>query len=500
MELDGSARAEPSMQAESTRRAWLVVLGLTVLVALAIRLLVAIELPNILWPDEIFQSMEQAHRLAFGRGIVPWEFREGTRSWLLPGILAGAMALSRGEGGMSPVRAAQLLLCVLSLAPIVVTFVATARARGVLAGVVASAAVALWFELVLFAPKALNEVVAAHLLVLGLYLDRMGTQGRRRVLVGLLLGAAVALRVHLAPAVLLAIFCTAGRDWRRWRVVLATMAVVAAVAGLVDLATWGRPFHSYISAVQFNVIEGRSREFGTAPWSAYLTAIWATWSWASLLVVPLAVLGARRWPAAAACALGILATHMAFAHKELRFLYPAIALVIMLAGLGAGELLAWIRPRVRVPPVVIAAALILSWGGASLWRALDYRTTRIDPLDPARESRWTHASWGAESMALAGAKPDLCGVGMVLVSWVWTGGYAYLHRDVPIFLIVNERDGVATAGGYNAVIAPAAAMPNMPEFTLRRCWPGGMCYGERAGACRAVPGEQINERLISWGS
>ena len=51
----------------------------------------ALAFPNVVWPDEIFQTLEQAHRLAFGYGIVPWEFRAGARSWLLPGLLAGAM-------------------------------------------------------------------------------------------------------------------------------------------------------------------------------------------------------------------------------------------------------------------------------------------------------------------------------------------------------------------------------------------------------------------------
>ena len=40
---------------------------------------------NIYWPDEIFQTLEPAHQFAFHYGILPWEFREGARSWLFPG-------------------------------------------------------------------------------------------------------------------------------------------------------------------------------------------------------------------------------------------------------------------------------------------------------------------------------------------------------------------------------------------------------------------------------
>lgn len=494
------APAAPSGAARLPAPAGWLALALVALAALAIRAWAAAALPNILWPDEIYQTLEQAHRLAFGDGIVPWEFRGGARSWLLPGALAGVMAIAREGGPTLPLRAAQLLLCGLSLAPVMVAQASTARTRGILAGVVAGGAVALWFELVLFAPKALNEVVAAHLLVAGLYLEAARDGGRRRLVAGALLGVAAVLRVHLAPAILLGVACSAGRDWRRWRPLLPGLLASVAVAGLVDLATWGRPFQSFLASIQFNVVEGKSAWFGVAPWSAYLEAIWATWSWATLIVVPLAVLGARRRPAFAACALGVLATHSAFAHKEYRFVYPAILLAVVLAAIGAGELFTWLRARVRGAAAGwLMASLLLCWGGVSLSRALDYRTTAIDPLDPAPESRWSHAAWGLEAMALAGARPELCGLGLVAAPWIWTGGYTYLHRDVPIFLILDERDGAATAGGYNAVIAPAELMPNLREFSVRRCWPGGVCLGERPGPCRPVAGQQINDRLRALG-
>lgn len=490
----------PGAAGRPARAAWLA-LGVTAVAALALRFWAALAFPNILWPDEIFQTLEQAHRLAFGTGVVPWEFRAGARSWLLPGPLAGVMAIASGGGPTLPLRAVQLVLCALSLAPVLVAHATAARARGALAGLVAGLAAALWFELILFAPKALGEAVAAHLLVAGLYLEAARDGGRRRLLAGALLGGAAALRIHLVPAILLAVACSAGRDARRWRALLPGFLASVAVAGLVDLATWGRPFHSFLVSIQFNVVEGKAAWFGVAPWSGYLEAIWATWSWAALVVVPLAVLGARRRPSFAAGALGVLATHTAFAHKEYRFVYPTILLAVVLAAIGAAELLAWIRDRARgVAAGWVTAALFLAcWGGASLSRALDYRTTSIDPLDPTPASRWSHAAWGLESMMLAGARPELCGLGLVATPWVWTGGYTYLHRDVPIFLIQDERDGVATAGGYNAVIAPAELMPNLREFSVRRCWPGGMCLGERPGPCRPVRGEQINDRLRAWG-
>src|ERR1035438_3090232 len=42
--------------------------------AVALRMAEAIAFPGYEYPDEIFQVLEQAHRLAFGNGIIPWEF------------------------------------------------------------------------------------------------------------------------------------------------------------------------------------------------------------------------------------------------------------------------------------------------------------------------------------------------------------------------------------------------------------------------------------------
>lgn len=481
-------------------RAGWVAFGVVAAAAVALRLGVAILHPNVLWPDEIHQSLEQAHRLVFGAGIVPWEFREGARSWILPGLLAGAMQLGRWGGGLGHVHAAQLLLCIVSVAPIAVAYAAVVRARGPLPALVAAIAVAFWFELVLFAPKALAEVVAAHLLILGLHLQTTAsTSGRRLVVAGALLGAAVVLRVHVAPAVVLALAISVRRDWRAWRALSTGAAAVIALAGLVDLATWGRPFHSLVRTLQANVLEDKASQYGTSAWTGYLEAIGATWSWGTALLLPLAALGARLRPAFGACALAVLATHTAFAHKEYRFVYPAILLAVTLAAIGAGEVVAYARARARPEAAIaIAAAVLLAWAGTSAAGALRYETTVIDPATDAPESRWAHARWGLEAMALAGARPELCGVALAMLPWWWTGGYTYLHRDVPIYLLQEARDGPATAGGFNAVIAPADVVPHLPEFTVRRCWPGA-CLAERAGGCRTVPGEPINARLVTRG-
>src|SRR3546814_10581353 len=60
-------------------------------------------------PDEVIQYLEQAHRLVFGYGVIPWDYRFGIRLLLLPFLLASI--------GIPPFRALFCLIFSISLLP-----------------------------------------------------------------------------------------------------------------------------------------------------------------------------------------------------------------------------------------------------------------------------------------------------------------------------------------------------------------------------------------------
>ncbi|KAK2725054.1 GPI mannosyltransferase 3-like isoform X2 [Artemia franciscana] len=55
---------------------------------LAYRIFAAVFVRTFYNPDEFFQSMEVAHRMAFGYGAITWEWKEGLRSFLYPLIIS----------------------------------------------------------------------------------------------------------------------------------------------------------------------------------------------------------------------------------------------------------------------------------------------------------------------------------------------------------------------------------------------------------------------------
>lgn len=69
--------------------------------AALLRVSVAVSDHGMPWPDEIYQTAEQAHRLAFGYGFRPWEYTEGLGWWVLPGALSLVMRAAAAFGASS---------------------------------------------------------------------------------------------------------------------------------------------------------------------------------------------------------------------------------------------------------------------------------------------------------------------------------------------------------------------------------------------------------------
>jgi hypothetical protein len=110
--------------------------------AFTVRLGSGLLAPGMHHRDEIFQSLEQAHRVVFGYGLVPWEFEHAIRSWILPGLLAGIMraSLALGDGPHVYLPLIQAFLSALAAAAVTCIFLWAARIAGTGPAVVGAAA------------------------------------------------------------------------------------------------------------------------------------------------------------------------------------------------------------------------------------------------------------------------------------------------------------------------------------------------------------------------
>jgi phosphatidylinositol glycan class B len=467
--------------------------GLAILVVLAIvlRLVPILFEPSAVWPDEIFQTSEPAHRLVYGTGLVPWEFQLGVRSWLLPGVIAALMELSRlaGDGPDYYLPLIAVTFAALAAGPVVCCSLWCRPLFGVPGALLAGTVVAVAPELVYFGARTLSEIVAGHLLVIALYALEPGYRviSRRRLVTGgALLGLVFVTRVQLAPALLIVAL------WTNWRAdrerLVATLAGAGAIliaTGLLDTLTLGYPLASLWRYALYNVYYGVSSTFGVEPWNYYLLGELGVWGGACATLFLLALLGARRMPFLLLLAVVILAVHSSIAHKEYRFIYPAVLLVTVLAGIGLAQMASWGRGWLigRGAPERVAAlagtVFALGW-----WSLASFQVWTGVTLTNHRQRM--HDSLTAASFVAH--RPAPCGIGLYGLAgedWGVYGGYTHFHRPAPMYWPKDEAALTAAAGGFDTLLYTQPP-PEGLGFTTLRCL-GEVCVAQRPGECRSMP-------------
>jgi hypothetical protein len=302
-------------------------------VAFAARLLPVLVFPGINTPDEVFQTVEQAHRVVFGYGLVPWEFAYGTRSWVLPGALTGLMAFASllGDGPNYYMPVIGSALAALAAATALCGFWWGRRFFGIAGGLIAGILIAAWIDAVYFGPRAISDSVAAHILVIGLYAstpDReTGGGWRGAAAAGALLTLAGALRVQLMPAIGVVGIWQLFTTLRCQRVAFVLGGVlIGLLYGVLDGLTWSYPFETLWRNVVANLYYGVQAVYGVLPWDWYLTTILRYWTVLSPVLLVLSLIGAIRLPQLFVTAVVIAVTHTFIAHKKFRFIYPALLL------------------------------------------------------------------------------------------------------------------------------------------------------------------------------
>jgi hypothetical protein len=439
----------------NARRPWVAVLVVFFGAGLVARLFAALTDLGVYWPDEVYQSLEPAHGLVFGTALLPWEFVVGARNWGLPGILAGVMKGFAALGITDPhtsLVGIRVGFALASMGTVLGTFrLSRVVGLSLSSSVVGAAALSAMSLAVYFSPRAMSEVAAALPVVWGLAL--LLERGRTwRVIAGAsLLGLAVLLRIHcgLFAVTALVTLVLMGRR-RDAALAFAVLCGWALVYGLLDLATWGRFFHSALLYLRFNVVEGRAADWGVQPPAYYtkhlVSSLGALW----VALATFAVLGARSAAAVVIPAALFLGAHIALPHKELRFIVPILPLVCVGAAAGLEVVARW-RPVAGL----VGAVLVLGVSARSLATHRELTFWQVGRVSEAG-SAWDSGGPVTRLLFRAGREPSLCGVG--LVGWYRHTTFAYtaLHRDVPFY---EAPLPPVESGFYDVVIAPVGQQP-----------------------------------------
>ncbi len=477
-----------------TRR--LLALAALLAIGWGMRVWLALESPSVYWGDGIFQILEPAHEVIFGYGVTPLEFKEGLRSWLVPGAVAGLMWLGEplGPGSWGYLTLVAAVLSALAILPAWVAYRWADEETDVLgAALLATIPPLVWNELLYFGPKALFEVVTSHLVVLGIWWMHTSDDGWwRPSLAGLLFGLCFVTRPHLGPSIGAiggAILLFSEHRYRQFSWMIVGTVVGAGLGGALDAWTWGAPFHSIIANAHYNLIENEANRWGTSPSWQYLVWLWQVSPVGSVALGGVLLAGLVRYPLLAWPAVVLLLAHSGIPHKEYRFIYPSIVLAVVLLGLELAHLVQAIDDRfdrraLTASAIGLAAAGVLVTSGVAASQ-FNLRSTG----KTGETTNWQFHQGGLEAFRHLSTRPELCGVGVFQFDWGrWSsGGYTYLHRDVPIVLLNHEKQLLDRAHAFDIVVAEGwdAKHQSIGDFELERCW-HDTCLLSRSGTCKSA--------------
>jgi phosphatidylinositol glycan class B len=235
--------------------------------------------------------------------------------------------------------------------------------------------------------------------------------------------------------------------------------------------TWGQPFQSAWRNLLYNTYYGVSSSFGTEPWTFYLELLaryW--WPFFALLALFIAA-GGRQLPLPFLVAAIIFATHSLIPHKEHRFIYPAVILLLVVAGSGMARLGSWMVAR-RMASVRLSG---ISLTAGSLLISL------VLASSPPYQELWERGYDMVRAASYVSGLSGVCGIG----TYRTYGGYTYFHKPVPYYWSYERPSFERDLPAFNTIMT---AEPNSipPGYELRQCF-DTVCVAQRAGSCEKLP-------------
>ena len=308
---------------------------------LAARLIYSFSPVSIHYADEHQQYLEQAHFARYGYGVQFWEQDRGMRNLLYAYLLTVPLAVMDDLGIEDPVIRAGIIRSLVAVAVLLASLLlawVVHRKGDSLAALIMAGLICLLPHYVYLHIHPLSETTMQIPLMLSLICWE-----RRPCLSGFWFGFSVIFRPQallFIPGLAITALHSLITQSNRWRVggemLRWWLGFGAAMfgMGLFDRYTLGDWFHSLIAYVDNNIIQDESSKFGVSPWYQYILwpgeASWPIFIFGALLVF----IGSLKEWRLLLVATGFIAGHAIIGHKEPRFLFPCIPLLVVIGCRG----------------------------------------------------------------------------------------------------------------------------------------------------------------------
>lgn len=379
--------------------------------------------------DEIMQTIEIGHKLAFGKGFSFWEWGEGLRSYILPGFLAGIYKALDFAGVKDPYilnACLKIFLAALHSLGISLIFLTLNSWLGRFRAFLYTLTVSLFYIAAFISVRTLSETIVIPFVIASIYFaSEYSIKGGwwRAILAGVFSGVSFSFRFQtlaMAGSIGIVILALSGRKIKGFFLFCAALAAIILIHGWVDLKTWGHFMQSFIKYFDYNFVKGGASNFGKEPWFFYFKdfnlAYPLVLSVAAVFLVIYSLAGKRELIFTLPL-IFFSAIHIVTPHKESRFMFPVIYFLPLLSVLFLDKLAGLTKDKYRGAAVIVSVVMVLS--------TLMFYQKKIPP-------RWGYAheknnSESIEPSFELGKIPGIKKAYVVGVQLDFSGGYAYYH-------------------------------------------------------------------------
>jgi phosphatidylinositol glycan class B len=440
------------------------------IVSMIIRFVAAWFSEGFVHPDEVFQSIEMAHFWIYGEygngNTIPWEFDEiheygGARSWFFVIILVAIFRFMLLLGATDPLVLffiARFTLAMFSMMTVIIAYLFGKEIFDERVGLVSAFLCGIWWFFPFWASRTMTDSISSDLLFLSIFLIyksfKMGNKIKKRFLYtffsGIVLGIAFMLRfpsglmglplfIFLLIQAIIEIRSDrkASGDKSFKKIMSYLMPVIGftfggilmiLTQGILDLVTWGDFLQSPINFFMYNIVEGSSAAHGVAPWYQYFRGFFTDFGlyYLPILLVFFIIGLSFKEKLKTKGFIGTLiifwiVLFSAIAHKEFRFIFIVLPLIFIFTANG---ILKFVNLIEKKPYKQITFGIILTI----------FCTSSVLIATVHKDWMWDYNSGICNAMCYVGKQEDSERV--VVFETVWyTGGYAYLDKDIPTYFI-----------------------------------------------------------------
>lgn len=398
--------------------------------------------------DELMQYLEQAHRVVFGYGVVPWEYRFGVRNWMISAPAIGALYLAKALGLGQPwyyIPIVKITYVTISMLLPLGMYHLVRRTNTEMAGRAALLFGLLWYEMLVFAHRPLSEALAAALLFAALGLGRTDIKPLRAGVIGCLFALAISMRIVYAPLIGIAGLVLLLMVVPRSKVTLLAGGIAGLLLwGLVDRLTWGGWWESifnYLVAKRVADPYAAGTENTHLGFVIYLPQLIIASSGISLLALLLGFWRPRQHWFLLTILTILIVPHFVYSGAQYSNLFVAIPLLLCLtAGVWGWSLTEVVHPKSLPKLRQLAAGAIAI---ISLLGAVD-RLPHYDQTIYKSEQLFFYEPPFDEVFEYLARLPDdeLITLYLKCGSMLFQGGYYHLHQPVPVM----EAEGAFAVG------------------------------------------------------